>query len=81
MIRGLIIQDTQIKCKTLTGQPCSIKIKMSHPDPMSITLQGGSHIEGSKVIIDAPDFQLHIKEDSWLDVSARSTNTRGSDRE
>ena len=81
MIRGLVIHDTQIKCRTRSAQPCSITIRMSHPDPLNITLEDGSHIEGSKVIIHAPDYQLHIKEGSWIDVSARSTNTRGSNRE
>jgi hypothetical protein len=42
-------------------------------------LEESSNIQGSKVIIHAPSYLLHIKKYSWIDVSERSTNDRGTD--
>jgi len=77
-LKILVIKDTQIRCKTRSGNPCDITIKLSNENATSMYLIDHAKIHARKVFIESPNTRLTIDGTSEIETNGRSDVTQGT---
>ena len=76
---AIVMKESQIKCKTKSGNPCAVTIALANPvNATYLELYDHSKIHGSKIFIESPSTRLTIDATSEIEVNGRSTSTKGT---
>ena len=78
-LKGIVLKETQIKCKTKTMDPCILTIRLSlGNNDTYFEMYDGSMIHAKRVFFDSPSTRLTIDNTSLIEVNGRSTSTKGT---
>ena len=77
-LKGIIFNETQIYCKSLRGEACTLTIRLLDGDKQFISMHDHTRIHAKNFFLVAPNASLEIDDTSFIEVNGRSTNTLGT---
>lgn len=72
-----MLDKSRLKCYSVNYEPCILQFKFTTPGSF-LELKNSSSIVGKQIIIEAPESEIRILEDSSLWASGQANNVNGT---